>query len=31
LDLGFDVVVHDVEMHSILSRFGFGYSLEEKG
>jgi hypothetical protein len=30
VDLDFDVVDHDVEMHPILASFGFGNALEEK-
>ena len=30
VDLDFDVVGHDVEVHAILACFGFGYALEQK-
>src|ERR1700728_1250653 len=30
VDLGLDVVNHDVEVHAVLAGFGFGHALEEK-
>src|SRR5271167_931850 len=30
VDLGLDVVDHDVDVHAVLARFGFGYPLKEK-
>jgi hypothetical protein len=30
VDLGLDVVDHNVDVHAVLARFGFGYPLKEK-
>jgi hypothetical protein len=30
VDLGFDVVDHNVEVHAVLAGFGFGYGLKKE-